>query len=112
MAPPIGGTGFLVGVKLIALSEPENDKFYLYAVTDWHVAIQHGASVIRLNTKDGGIDIQEYGPDNWYWWPDLQDDLAVIPISALENEHYIFRFVSDWRLLDKNRGFDRSQDIH
>src|SRR6185312_10181152 len=55
-----GGTGFLVGIPS---SVPGHQ--YVYAVSNWHVAVRDGASVIRLNTKDGGTDVFDFGPEEW-----------------------------------------------
>lgn len=43
-----GGAGFLVSVPW----ETRPIAIHMYAVTNYHVAIADGASVIRLNTKD------------------------------------------------------------
>lgn len=76
-----GGTGFLVGLpserfpKLIT---------HVYVVTNWHVACR-GNSVVRINTKDGAVDILDYGPDQWHFLPKY--DLAVLPIPLDHTKH-------------------------
>lgn len=66
-----GGTGFWVGY------EPEESAggFYIFAVSNKHVIADGGASVIRVNTIDGGVEIFEIEPHEWYF--DAKDDLAV-----------------------------------
>ena len=69
-----GGTGFLVGIP----SEKIPDRYYTYGVTNWHVAVDGGFSVIRLNTLDGATDIFEFDPQDWEFFPE-GDDIAVSP---------------------------------
>ncbi len=70
-----GGTGFLVGVP----SKKFPHLAYCYGVTNWHVALEGGYSVIRLNTLDGGVDILDFDPIEWEWIAG-KDDIAVSPI--------------------------------
>ena len=45
-------------------SQPQSQ--YLYAVTNWHVAIRLGASIIRLNTNwTAETQLLEYDPADW-----------------------------------------------
>ena len=64
-----GGTAFLVAVP-----SPDPSQVFIYAVSNWHVACQ-GASVLRVNTHDGGSDIIPYGPEDWSFDP--RYDIAV-----------------------------------
>lgn len=73
-----GGTGFLVGLPSEAL--PQYTAF-VYAVTNWHVAKKQGASVIRMNKKDGTPDILEYGRKDWFFLPKY--DIAVLEINQI-----------------------------
>ena len=73
-----GGTGFVVSVK----SEKNPEVVTLYGVTNWHVAVREGCSVIRLNNSDGSVDIREHDPSDWLFDP--QYDLAVIPLQPSE----------------------------
>jgi hypothetical protein len=75
-----GGTGFFVEVPSRVPS-----RRYFYAVTNWHVACEDGASVIRLNTKGGGTDIFEFGPEEWEFDPRF--DIAVMPIALNPEVH-------------------------
>jgi hypothetical protein len=70
-----GGTGFLVTLP----DETYPDRAaYFYAITNWHVACQKGFSTIRVNNKDGSVDVFEFGPEEWHFLP--QYDVAVIPM--------------------------------
>ncbi len=59
-----------------------------YAVTNWHVACDAGASIIRLNTVDGGTDIIEFGPEEWCFDPG-KHDIAITPITIDEKIHSV-----------------------
>lgn len=76
-----GGTGFLISVPV----ETVKDRIFLYVVTNWHVAVRDGFSVIRLNTHEGGVDIFEFGPEDWTFDP--RYDIAVIPIALNKDIH-------------------------
>jgi hypothetical protein len=78
---PFGGTGFVVAVR----SELD-DYVFPYAVTNWHVAVRSGASVIRVNKKGGGVDIFEYGPDAWSFAPGGYD-VAIAPLPVRSDVH-------------------------
>jgi hypothetical protein len=72
----IGGTGFLVWVP----SEVDEDHGVTYCVTNSHIVREAASPVIRLNTKDGGMDIIELTQDDWVVHQD-GDDLAVCPLD-------------------------------
>ncbi len=75
-----GGTGFLANVDW--KSFPRSG--HIYAVTNSHI-IQDGFSVIRVNRKDGGIEIWEY--DEVDWEPDPSgSDLSVLRVEPTD-EH-------------------------
>lgn len=77
-----GGTGFFVALP----SEFAPDHFHHgYAVTNWHVAVSGGNSVIRVNRRDGGIEIFDFEPHEWEFVPGGHD-VAVIPIDMNPNE--------------------------
>ena len=76
-----GGTAFLVGVPSVIPG-----RVFVYAVTNWHVAVQSGASVLRLNTHDGQVDVFDFGPEEWEFDPAL--DIAVRALS-LNKTHRI-----------------------
>jgi hypothetical protein len=77
-----GGTGFVVIVpsKLHA----KYGRGFVYAVTNWHVAVQ-GSPVIRLNTKSGNPDIIEANPEDWFF--NGKHDIAVLPINIDADLH-------------------------
>jgi hypothetical protein len=69
-----GGTGFWVGYQ----PESSVDSFYIFAVSNKHVVADAGASVIRVNTIDGNVDVLELEPHEWYF--NNKDDLAITNI--------------------------------
>lgn len=69
-----GGTGFFVSYPTDIPEAPN----LLYAVTNWHVAVRDGFSVIRVNTHDGGVDIFDLDPSEWEFIPG-GPDIAVVP---------------------------------
>jgi hypothetical protein len=70
------GTGFFV----IRSSKLPSGYPHLYAVTNWHVAVDSGASIIRVNTHDGKSRPIEYDPGEWTY-PQDGDDLAIIDVT-------------------------------
>lgn len=77
-----GGTGFSIFMK----SETWSEITYFYAVTNWHVAVRDGCSVIRLNTIDGTTDIIEKGPEDWVF-DENGYDLAISPLIFEFSKH-------------------------
>lgn len=71
-----GGTGFFVSVS----SKLHPTASMTFAVTNWHVAVRDGHSCIRVNKAGGGIDVLEFGPDEWTFRP-AWHDLAIIPVD-------------------------------
>jgi len=63
-----GGTGFFIGYPTGV-----NNSHHIYAVTNWHVAVRDGASVIRVNKLDGSFDVFDLGPENWEFKPNGHD---------------------------------------
>jgi hypothetical protein len=61
-----------------APTEPDILVHY-YGVTNWHLANQ-GASIIRINTKDGRSRYLKYAPDDWQFIPNT-DDLSAIDLT-------------------------------
>jgi hypothetical protein len=79
-----GGTGFLTSLP----DETYPDRLtYFYAVTNQHVACTGGYSIIRLNTKDGAVDILEFGPEEWLFLPEY--DIAIIPLPFDPGAHRV-----------------------
>jgi hypothetical protein len=73
-----GGTGFFVAYPLPGHVPLKSGKpAFLYAVTNWHVAVRDGMSVMRINKLDGGIDILEFDPSEWDFVP-RGPDIAII----------------------------------
>jgi hypothetical protein len=84
------GTGFIV----VRESKRREMEFHYYAVTNWHVAQKHGATDIRLNTKDGKTRFLEYDQLDWQFVRngddicavDITDDLQETDQIAVHNE--------------------------
>lgn len=77
----IGGTGFFVGLK--SKRYPDHVAF-IHAVTNWHVAV-HGrpsCPVIRINKRDGGTEVVDLDPSEWFFIPG-GPDIAVSPAIAV-----------------------------
>jgi hypothetical protein len=77
-----GGTGFAVMVP--SNLHAKYGRGFIYAVTNWHVAVQ-GNPVIRLNTKSGPPDIIDAGPEDWFF--DGKHDIAALPINIDPDRH-------------------------
>ena len=75
------GTGFLVGIH----GAEGSGLVHLYAVTNEHVAISGGCSVIAFNRLSGGRHIHPVGPEDWEPHPD-GDDLAILPLPSLSED--------------------------
>jgi hypothetical protein len=78
-----GGTGFFLGVP----SGVNSTKHHLFAVTNWHVAIKDKLRVIRINKKDGGIEIFETSSRDWRYRKGWHD-VAIMPFRDLNDEVY------------------------
>jgi hypothetical protein len=77
----LGGSGFFVMVPSAVVP----GSGILYAVTNAHI-IEHGNTVIRLNTKDGKFDTFDFTDQHWVPHPD-KDDIAICPMPQLAPEH-------------------------
>jgi hypothetical protein len=84
-----GGTGFFVAYPTGVPLAPS----LLYAVTNWHVAVESGASVIRMNKIAGGVDIVEFDPGEWEFQPG-GPDIAVIPHTMLRVRESVHEIVA------------------
>lgn len=93
-----GASGFLI-TRPVSADDPKGGT--LWAVTNRHV-IEQGHWTIRLNTKDGGIDVVDTDDSQWIYHPD-GSDLAIRPI-ALSQSHHAFSFLSaEWLLTEETR---------
>jgi hypothetical protein len=87
-----GGTGFFVSYPTGVPEAP----YLLYAVTNWHVAVRDGFSVVRVNTHDG-TDIFDLDPADWEFIPG-GPDMAVVPHRRLgikESTHQVIALSVD-----------------
>jgi hypothetical protein len=73
-----GGTGFLFGV---VLSERPM-KTIIFVVTNRHI-IDNGGRVVRINTRDHRLDMQEIEDPEWLRHP-AGDDLAIARLSITD----------------------------
>lgn len=71
-----GGTGFFVAIP--SESAPA-EYHHMYAVTNWHVAVHGGNSVIRVNRREGATEIMPFEPHEWEFIPG-DHDIAVLPV--------------------------------
>jgi hypothetical protein len=74
------GTGVFIGISRSDVDPIQERVHHLYAVTCHHVAVSGGASIIRINTKDGKSRLLELDPDEWFFDPN-GDDLAVVDVT-------------------------------
>ena len=95
---PFGGTGFFVGYPT-GLTEP---KFFTYAITNWHVAVRDGASVIRVNKAGGGVDIFEFDPAEWFFVPGGHDVAIVSGTHLPVNASHLVRAIDTRLFLTKD----------
>ncbi len=70
------GTGCIISVP----EERPRGNPHHYAVTNWHVAVRDGASIIRLNRQDGNTRFIHRDPSEWTYDKN-GDDLAVTRID-------------------------------
>jgi hypothetical protein len=69
------GTGCIVG-----RDTKENQFRHYYGVTNYHVSHQLGATIIRLNTRDGDTRFLEYETEDWHFVPN-GDDLSAVDLT-------------------------------
>ncbi len=98
-----GGTGFIV--SFLGHLHRGGDPVPMFGVTNWHVACSSGYSVIRLNKRDGGIDVLEFGPEDWEFLPGKYD-VAVVPLT-LHGEVHAFASISTHSFVESPRGWGR-----
>jgi hypothetical protein len=68
-------------------------KVHVYAVTNWHVAVREGFSVIRLMRRDGTPDILDLDPSDWEFDP-AGHDIAVCYLVNVTGETHRVSFAS------------------
>src|SRR5262245_25273206 len=83
-----GGSGFFVGVSL----EKNPAWSQVYAVTCWHNIVRAGDTpTIRLNKKDGTVEIIQTEKARWVPHPDCAD-VAALPVDFSSTEYRV-RFI-------------------
>lgn len=88
-----GASGFLVGVPVGWDDSDWKSRSrgrHIYAVTNSHV-VRDGASVIRLNTREGETKVINLSPESWIHHP-KGDDIAISPIEP-DPELYKFKYI-------------------
>lgn len=71
------GTGSIVAKRAPV---PIDTRLHLYGVSNHHVAVELGASIVRLNTIDGKSRFLEYDPLEWHFLPN-GDDIAMLDLT-------------------------------
>jgi hypothetical protein len=70
------GTGFVVARSWKTVT----NRFHYYAVSNWHVVVKRGASILRVNTVSGKSRLIDTEPHEWYF-ATPGDDLAIRDIT-------------------------------
>src|SRR5579863_4354365 len=86
-----GGTGFLVSEPATVRGAPAA----LYAVTNSHVIREGKSPVVRLNNRQGAIEVLSLDGDQWVHHPD-GDDIAVCPIRLTAAYRYFALNRTQW----------------
>jgi hypothetical protein len=90
-----GGTGFFVGVP----SEQHRGRSYIYGISNWHVVLAGGYSVIRTMKDDGTPAIIEFDQIEWEFIPN-KGDVAISP--KLNVDDYDVTFIhTDYFAINK-----------
>jgi hypothetical protein len=77
-----GGTGFFVAVPS---KRWPTEYFHIHGVTNWHVACDSGASIIRVNRNDSGApELLHYDPSEWAFIGHGGPDIAISPPLPLD----------------------------
>jgi hypothetical protein len=77
-----GGSGFLIGLPIGV--ENVTDVWATLAVSNRHV-VQNGSTIVRVTTRDGGVDIMELDDRSWLFHP--EHDLAIAPLDLTNSRH-------------------------
>ncbi len=71
-----GGTGFFIGIRSVV----DPMRMHTLGVSNWHVTVDLGFPVVRVNKEGGGVDIFEFDSSEWIFIPNSHD-VAIIPID-------------------------------
>jgi hypothetical protein len=96
-----GGTGFFVSAQVPG----HPDRWFVYAVSNWHVVKDTGNSVMRLNRTDGGHDSIETEPHEWTHIPG-GNDIAVRLLRVQEGDYKI-QFLSPPIMFDPDNNLSQ-----
>lgn len=83
--PEPEGTGFIVGRPWKTIP----GRAHFYAVSNWHVVVDVGASILRINTPDGASRKIETEPHEWYFVTP-GDDLVICDITDSLNTEGLY----------------------
>ncbi|MGI8923361.1 MAG: S1 family peptidase [Fimbriimonadales bacterium] len=86
-----GGSGFLVAIP--STGSPHTFH-HVYAVTNWHVVVPGGFTVLRVNKKDGGTDVIPTEAHEWTY-RDKGPDIAVRQLGFDTNIHKVEALLID-----------------
>lgn len=79
-----GGSGFFVAVA----SARWPDHFHhIHGIANWHVAVNQGFPVIRLNNLAGGTEIIDLDCAEWYFRPKWHDICVTPPLTLDRRIH-------------------------
>jgi hypothetical protein len=70
------GTGFVWSRQMKA----DGSQSHFYGISNWHLTHDLGASIIRLNTRDGKSRYLDFGPEDWHFLRG-GDDLSAIDLT-------------------------------
>lgn len=98
------GTGSFIGLE----GKGTIHARHFYAVTCWHVAVQGGASILRVNTSDGKSRFIELDPLEWQYIPGA-DDLCAADVTERVANGDEFSFVSPRLIVTKD--FVRAEEL-
>jgi len=81
----VGGSGFLVHSLCSDGAETRDE---IFVVTNRHVIASMKDPVLRVNRRDGAIDVIKTNGNRWRSHPD-GDDVSALPFHALSEEHQL-----------------------
>jgi hypothetical protein len=81
-----GGTGFFVAVPSVRWGD---QYWHVHGISNWHVAVRGGSSVVRINRKDGGTDSFDFEPHEWTFRPGWHDIAISPPLPIDPDQHRV-----------------------
>jgi hypothetical protein len=96
------------------ISDP--NRYWWIAVSNWHLAVKRGFSVVRINRLDGGVDIFDHDPSEWHVLPG-GPDVAAIPLTVGSSVHKIrgvgpsMYLTKEWNRAEDHRHINVGDDV-